>query len=215
MIYNFGNNSSILNQYMTELRDVVIQRDAMRFRKNLERVATLMAYEISKTFEYKTVEVTTSLGEASCQVLTEQPILATILRAGLAMHNGFLNCFDKADSAFISAYRKHSKIEKFEVYVEYVSSPPIDDRILIITDPMLATGSSMSAVYRALREHGTPKRMIICCAVASKEAIEYIQKNIPFKFDLYVGAVDDELTAQSYIVPGLGDAGDLAYGVKK
>lgn len=214
MIYNLSTQNSVFGTYMSEIRDIHIQKDAMRFRRNLERIAEIMAYEISKTFEYKEECVETPLGESTCFIPKEQPILATILRAGLVMHQGMLNVFDHAESAFISAYRKNYSPEKFEVYIEYMAAPSIENKIVIITDPMLATGKSMELVYKALMKQGTPKKVHICAAIAAPEAIEYLKRTIPTTVDIWVGAIDIELTAQSYIVPGLGDAGDLAYGDK-
>jgi len=215
MVHNLSSATSVFNNFLAEIRDVKVQKDAMRFRRNLERVAEIMAYEVSKTLSYVDVSVETPLGVAETKVLEEQPVLATILRAGLAMHQGFLNYFDKADSAFVSAYRKHVTAEDFEIYVEYAAAPEIDNKVLILTDPMLATGASMITVYKALLKFGKPKRVIICAAIASQEAIEYVKMHIPAETQLFVGAIDKELTAQSYIVPGLGDAGDLAYGIKR
>lgn len=215
MIHNLGTQNSIFNNYIAEIRDEKIQKDSMRFRKNLERIGEIIAYEVSKTLTYKQEEVTTPLGISEVNILAEQPVLATILRAGLAMHQGFLNVFDRSDSAFISAYRKYHNAEDFEIYVEYATAPEMDDKVLIISDPMLATGSSMVTSYKALLKYGKPSRIVICAAIASQEAINYVRKHLPANTTIYVGAVDTELTAQSYIVPGLGDVGDLAYGKKQ
>lgn len=214
MIHDLSKTNSIFGTFLAELRDVKIQKDSMRFRRNLERIAEIMAYEISKTLEYSETTVTTPLGEATAHLLKKQPVLATILRAGIPMHQGLLNYFDQGESAFISAYRKHSTAEDFEIRVEYLASPMIDNKTLIISDPMLATGSSMVMVYKALMKQGKPSQVFIVSAIAAPEAIEYIRTHLPSTVQIYVGAVDTELTAQSYIVPGLGDAGDLAYGVK-
>lgn len=214
MIHDLSKTNSIFGTFLAELRDVKIQKDSMRFRRNLERIAEIMAYEISKTLEYSETTVTTPLGEATAHLLKKQPVLATILRAGIPMHQGLLNYFDQGESAFISAYRKHSTAEDFEIRVEYLASPMIDNKTLIISDPMLATGSSMVMVYKALMKQGKPSQVFIVSAIAAPEAIEYIRTHLPSTIQIYVGAVDKELTAQSYIVPGLGDAGDLAYGVK-
>jgi uracil phosphoribosyltransferase len=173
-----------------------------------------MAYEVSKTLHFKTIEVTTPLAIATVDVISEQPVLATILRAGLSMHQGLLNYFDKADSAFISAYRRHSSEEEFDIHVEYLAAPTIDNKVVIISDPMLATGSSMVTVYKALLKQGNPSKIIVVSAIATQEAINFVQKHLPLNTDIWVAAIDSELTAQSYIVPGLGDAGDLAYGIK-
>lgn len=214
MIHDFSKTSSIFQTFVAELRDTKIQKDPMRFRRNLERIAEILAYELSKELKYENVDVNTPLGIANTPLLKEQPVLATILRAGLGMHLGLLNYFDRADSAFVSAYRKHTTLEDFDIYVEYLASPKIDDKVLIISDPMLATGSSMAMVYKAMLRQGNPSRLIVVSAIATPDALEYLSKQLPKSTTYYIGAIDDELTAQSYIVPGLGDAGDLAYGVK-
>jgi uracil phosphoribosyltransferase len=214
MIHNLSKTNSIFNTFLAEMRDISIQNDAMRFRRNLERIAEIMAYEVSKQLEYETTVVTTPLGEIETAQLKEQPVLATILRAGLGMHQGVLNYFDKAQSAFVSAYRKHSSAEDYEIYVEYIAAPIIDDKIVIITDPMLATGNSMVTVYKALLQRGKPKKVYILSAVAHADAIDFVRQHLPANTEIWVGAIDAELTAQSYIVPGLGDAGDLAFGQK-
>ena len=214
MIHNLSLTTSIFSTFLGELRDCDIQRDPMRFRRNLERVAEVLGYELSKQLDYKVVEVTTPLGEASVQMLKQQPVLATILRAGLPMHQGLLNMFDRAESAFVSAYRKHTTTEDFDIYVEYMASPSLDGKTLIISDPMLATGNSMVMVYKSLLKHGKPSKVHIVAAIAAPEAIEFVQMHLPDTVAIWVGAIDKELTAQSYIVPGLGDAGDLAFGVK-
>lgn len=214
MIKDFSKENSLFNQFLAEIRDVEVQHDRMRFRRNLERMAEVMAYELSKTFSYKEEEIITPLGEADMMLPKNEVVLATILRAGLPMHQGLLNYFDKADSAFISAYRKHTTEEDFDIHVEYCASPNLDDKVLIISDPMLATGSSMAMVYDALKSYGTPKQLHIVCGIATQEGIDYITKKLPRSAKIWIGAVDDELTAQSYIVPGLGDAGDLAFGDK-
>lgn len=214
MIHNLSLTTSIFSTFLGELRDCDIQRDPMRFRRNLERVAEVLGYELSKQLDYQVVEVTTPLGEASVPMLRQQPVLATILRAGLPMHQGLLNMFDRAESAFVSAYRKHTTAEDFDIYVEYMASPSLDGKTLIISDPMLATGSSMVTVYKSLLKHGKPAKVHIVAAIAAPEAIECVQMHLPDTVSIWVGAIDKELTAQSYIVPGLGDAGDLAFGVK-
>jgi uracil phosphoribosyltransferase len=214
MIHNFSKSESILSTFLAEIRDVDIQGDPMRFRRNLERIAEIIGYELSKSLKYVEREVTTPLGVTDIPVLESQPVLATILRAGLGMHQGLLNYFDRAESAFVSAYRKHSTAEEFEIYVEYIASPRIDERILIISDPMLATGGSMVTVYEAILQQGTPVKTYIVAAIATPDALDYCQKHLPKNTAYFIGAIDDELTAQSYIVPGLGDAGDLAYGKK-
>lgn len=214
MVHNLSNQPSLFSRFLSEIRDLEIQKDPIRFRKNMERMSEIMAYEISKTLNYKKIEVTTPLGIAEVDELIEQPVLATILRAGLAMHNGMLNYFDRAESAFVSAYRKHTSHEDFEIHVEYLASPKLDNRIVIISDPMLATGNSMVMVYKALLRQGTPSKIIIASAIATPDALEFVKRHLPETTEFWVGAIDKELTAQSYIVPGLGDAGDLAYGEK-
>jgi uracil phosphoribosyltransferase len=186
----------------------------MRFRRNLERIGEILGYELSKELQFDAKNITTPLGVASTSLIKNQPVLATILRAGLAMHQGLLNYFDQSESAYVSAYRKHSTPDEFEVYVEYMAAPRIDDKILIISDPMLATGTSMALVYKALLKQGAPSKVIVVAAIATPEALELLKKKMPANTDYYIGAIDGELTAQSYIVPGIGDAGDLAYGEK-
>ena len=214
MVHNLSHNSSIINQYLSEIRDVDIQKDRMRFRKNLERMGEIFAYEMSKTMEYEVREVTTPLGIANVPVLKEQPIVGTILRAGMPLHQGILNFFDQADNAFISAYRKHHKDGTFDIKLEYVSSPMLTDRVLILCDPMLATGSSIVMTYKALLERGIPKHTHIVSALASMQGVNYVKSQLSSNITIWSGAIDEELTAQAYIVPGLGDAGDLAYGTK-
>jgi uracil phosphoribosyltransferase len=215
MVHELNKKSSIVNQFISELRDVELQKDRLRFRRNLERVGEITAYEISKTLEYIEKEVVTPLGMAIVPVLKTQPVLGTILRAGLPLHNGLLNYFDQADNAFISAYRKHHKDGSFNVKVEYMSCPMLHDRVLILSDPMLATGASMVLTYKALLNMGKPAHTHIVCAIASMEGIDYVKKHLSTNITIWVGAVDDEMTAQAYIVPGLGDAGDLAFGGKE
>lgn len=215
MIKNLGNTDSVLNQYMAEIRDSVVQTDSMRFRYNLERISEIFAYEISKTLKYEKREVITPLGSTEVPVLTEYPVIIPVLRAGLPMHKGFLNFFDKSTSAFISAYRKVEKNEKFIIKVEYVSSPDLSDKIVILADPMLATGASVVAVYKELITHGKPRHFHIVSIIASVEGVDLVKKSLSAsEVTLWVGAIDDELTAKAYIVPGLGDAGDLAFGYK-
>lgn len=209
--------NSIINNYIAELRDVEVQGDRMRFRRNLERIGELMAYEISKTLDYEKVVVTTPLGEKETSILVEQPVLATIMRAGLPLHQGFLNVFDKADNAFIAAYRKYDKNEDFEIRIEYYSAANIDGRVLMLVDPMLATGSSLvQCLDGLLHDEMKPKKLHLVAVIASAEGVDYVKKKLR-KYDvtLWVGSIDDELTAKAYIVPGLGDAGDLAYGEKE
>lgn len=215
MVHHIGQQSSILGQYMAEIRAVGIQEDRLRFRHNLSRIAEILSYELSKTLPSVQQEVQTPLGIATVPALQEQPVLFTILRAGLAMHDGVLRTFDHADSAYISAYRKHSSPEDFEIEVEYLAIPDIDHKIWIISDPMLATGSSMVAVYQALRKHGAPSQVHIVSAIATPEALAFVKAKLPSTTQIWVAAIDAELTAKSYIVPGLGDAGDLAFGIKQ
>ncbi len=215
MVHILGNQNSLLNQYIAEVRDIEIQKDSMRFRKNMERLGEIFAYEISKHLLWEDKEVITSLGEANCRVLKEQPVIATILRAGLPMHNGLLNFFDQAENSFISAYRKHHKNGSFTIQVEYASCPLLDNKILILSDPMLATGGSMVLTYKELLSKGKPLHTHIVSILASVEGVEHVKKHLPSgSFTMWLGAVDDELTAKGYIVPGLGDAGDLAFGNK-
>ncbi len=215
MVLELVKQRSVAAHFLAELRDVDVQKDAMRFRRNLERIGEVMALELSRTMEYREAEVTSPLGIATVQLLAEQPVLATILRAGLPLHQGMLNYFDKADSAFISAYRKHRKGEDgFDIHVEYLSSPSLEDRVLVLCDPMLATGRSMVLVYKALLRLGKPKALHVVSAIASAEGLEYAKLHLPPGTRFWLGAVDEEMTAQAYIVPGLGDAGDLAYGAK-
>ncbi len=209
-----GKGNSIFNQFISEIRDQKIQRDSMRFRRNMERMGEIFAYEISKHLTYETKLVSTPLGISKVPVLKDQPVLGTILRAGLPLHQGLLNYFDRAENAFVSAYRKHGKDGSFKIKIEYLSSPGIENKVLILSDPMLATGSSMVLSYEAMLNRGTPRCTHIVSAIASTEGLEYAKKNLPSGLTLWVGAVDDELTAQAYIVPGLGDAGDLAFGEK-
>lgn len=214
MVHNLSKTNSIFSNFIAEIRDAEIQKDPLRFRRNLERIAEILGYELSKKLEYEKKSITTPLGVAEEEVIKDLPVLATILRAGLGMHQGLLNYFDRAESAFISAYRKHTTVEDFDVYVEYLASPKIDNKVLVISDPMLATGTSMHLVYKAMLQQGKPKHLIVVAAIASTDALDYLKKHLPDTTEYYVGAIDDELTAQSYIVPGLGDAGDLAYGEK-
>ena len=214
-IKNLGLENTIFNQYIAEIRDEKIQKDPIRFRRNLERLGEIFAYEISKTFSYHPVDVTTPLGVKTIQLMDEQPILATILRAGLPLHQGMLNIFDHADNAFISAFRKHYMDGTFDIQIDYMSAPDMDDRILIICDPMLASGQSMVCAYNEIMKQGHPKYIHIVSVIASTQGVEYLRRNLPdIDCTIWLGAVDDELTVQSYIVPGLGDAGDLAYGCK-
>lgn len=215
MIVNLSNQHSLVSNWVSELRDVNVQGDRMRFRRNLERIGEVAAYEISKKLAFKTVEIPTPLGTHDSKVLEAQPVLATILRAGLPMHNGMLNYFDKADNAFISAYRKHHRDGSFEISLEYMSCPSLDNRTIIICDPMLATGASIVKTIQYMKDEGTPKEIHVVVAIACTMGIEYIQRECGDDTMIWCGDIDDELTAKGYIVPGLGDAGDLAFGTKK
>ena len=213
MIVNLSQQHSLISNWVGELRDVSIQTDRMRFRRNLERIGEVAAYEISKVLPFVELEIQTPLGIAEHKVLKEQPVLATILRAGLPLHNGLLNFFDKADNAFISAYRKHNKDGSFEISLDYVSCPELENRVVIISDPMLATGSSLVKTIHFLKQEGHPREIHIVVAIACTVGIEYVKREEP-SVTIWCGDIDDELTAKGYIVPGLGDAGDLAFGTK-
>lgn len=213
MVRNLSKTYPLAAEWISELRDVSLQTDRMRFRRNLERIGELAAIEISTKLVYEDREIQTPLGIAQCKSLKEQPVLATILRAGLPMHNGILNIFDKADNAFISAYRKHKHDGSFDIQLEYVSCPDLDGRVLIISDPMLATGSSMVKTIQFLRNEGTAREIHVVAAIACTVGIEYVKRAEP-QVTIWCGDIDEELTAKGFIVPGLGDAGDLAYGPK-
>jgi uracil phosphoribosyltransferase len=213
VVVNLSQQHSLVSNWVSELRDVSVQQDRLRFRTNLERIAEVAGFEISKVLPFKEIETETPLGIATSKVLMEQPVLATILRAGLPMHNGLLNYYDKADNAFIAAYRKHEKDGTFSISLEYMSCPELEGRIIIISDPMLATGASLVKTIRFLKEEGRPKEIHIVTAIACTTGIEYVEREEP-SVTIWCGDIDDELTAKSYIVPGLGDAGDLAYGIK-
>ena len=216
-VIEFGAKNTIINNYIAELRNVEVQGERMRFRKNLERIGEMMAYEISKTLDYEKVVVTTPLGEKEMSIMVDQPVLATIMRAGLPLHQGFLNVFDKADNAFIAAYRKYDKNEDFEIRIEYYSAANIDGRVLILVDPMLATGSSLvQCLDGLLHDEEKPSKLHLVAVIASAEGVDYVKKKLSkYNATLWVGDIDDELTAKAYIVPGLGDAGDLAFGEKE
>ena len=213
MIINLSEQHSLVSNWVSELRDIDVQNDSLRFRRNLERIAEIAAYEISKTMNYVEKEITTPLGIANCKIIEKQPVLATILRAGLAMHTGLLNYFDKAENSFISAYRKHKSDGSFEINLEYMSCPEIEGKVLIISDPMIATGSSLVKTIQYLKEEGNFKHLHIVCAIACTVGLEFVARAEP-KATIWCGDIDDELTAKGYIVPGLGDAGDLAFGQK-
>lgn len=213
MVHNLSEKHSLVSNWLSELRDVEVQQDRLRFRKNLEKIGEICAYEISKELDFVEKEITTPLGISVCKVLESQPVLATILRAGIAMHNGLLNYFDKADNAFISAYRKHKPDGSFDIRLDYISCPEMEGRVVIISDPMLATGSSLVKTLQFIRGEGSPSKIHIVCALACTVGIEYVLRAEP-KAIIWCGDIDDELTAKGYIVPGLGDAGDLSYGAK-
>lgn len=213
MVINLSEQHSLMSNWVAELRDTEIQVDRMRFRRNLERIGEVAAYEISKLLAWEEREITTPLGTSPSKMLKEQPVLATILRAGLPLHQGLLNYFDRADNAFISAYRKHHRDGTFEISLDYVSCPSLENRVVIVADPMLATGSSLVKTVQYLRDEGQPSEIHIVCAIACTVGIEYVHRSEP-KVKIWCGAIDDELTAKGYIVPGLGDAGDLAFGTK-
>lgn len=208
-----SSHHSLLHQFVAELRDLQVQKDRMRFRKNIERIGQIMAYEVSRQLPWKEQIIQTPLGSHTSQVLAEQPVLATILRAGLSMHQGVLDYFDKADCAFISAYRKHHDDHSFEIVVEYLASPDIDKRILLLIDPMLATGQSIELTYQALLKRGIPKELHVLSLIASKAGVTYLQEKLP-NATLWIADMDDALNEDGYIIPGLGDAGDLSYGEK-
>lgn len=216
-IYNFSEENSLLNSFIREIRDINIQGDRLRFRRNIERIGEIMAYEISKELRYRKIEVTTPLDVAEASVLDEEIVIATILRAGLPFHHGMLNYFDGAENAFVSAYRKYKETghHTFDIHIEYIASPSIEGKTLILTDPMLATGSSMELTYRALITKGIPARIHIATIISSRQAIDYCMENFPSeKTTIWTAAIDPGLNESAYIVPGIGDAGDLAYGDK-
>jgi len=213
VLTNFQNTNSVVNQFVAELRDDNIQKDRARFRLNLERIGEVMAYEISKKLKYDSIEVTTPLGISNTSLIADQPVLATILRAGLPLHQGLLRFFDKSDCAYISAFRKTKKDHSFVIEMEYVAVPELEDRVLIVSDPMLATGSSMVLCIKELMSRAKFSQIHIVSVIGSTIGVQYVQRNIP-KAHIWIAAIDDELTTKSYIVPGLGDAGDLAFGEK-
>ncbi len=205
-----------MSQYLAEMRDTDIHADPLRFRRNLERTGEIMAYEISKRLRYRMQDITTPLATAKCSVLDEPVVLATIFRAGVPFHQGFLNFFDRAENAFVSAYRKYKEKENFDVCIEYLASPSLEGKTLILCDPMLATGASMELSYRALITKGMPAHIHVASVIASQQAVDYLKKVMPAdRTTLWMGAIDPEINSHSYIVPGLGDAGDLAYGTKE
>lgn len=215
-LHVLGNTNSLFNEFIAEVRSADVQVDSMRFRRNLERIGEIFAYEISKNMAYADQEVTTPLGIANIPRLTEKPVLATILRAGLPVHQGMLNYFDRAENAFVTAFRKYYRDGSFEIQIDYLSSPDLEEKTLIVCDSMLATGESLVLTYEELLSKGTPLHTHIVSVIASRQGLDYVMSKLPFDdCTFWIGAVDEELTAQSFIVPGLGDAGDLAYGIKE
>lgn len=214
-VVDFSKSNTVVNRYIAELRDVDIQTDRMRFRKNIERIGQIMAYEVSRYLKYETIDVTTPFGIAEVSVPQDKIVAAAILRAALPLHQGILDVFDDADNAFVSAYRKYDEDYNMDIHIEYISSTSIENKTLILCDSMLATGSSMELAYEAMLTKGTPKNLFVCAVIASREALEYLQEHLPENTVLMVAAVDEMLDQHKYIVPGLGDAGNLAYGEKE
>ena len=215
IIHNLGDENSILNTFISEIRDTHIQKDAMRFRRNIERIGEVLGYEVSKELEYTIKNVTTPLGHKSMNLSQDQVVICSILRAGLPLHQGLLNYFDNAENGFISAFRKHEGDEDdFEVIVDYFAAPSLEGKVLILTDPMLATGRTLENVLEGLKEHGTPKQIHIVSVIGSQQGIDFIENIFPQNTHLWISAIDPELNARGYIIPGIGDAGDLAYGQK-
>ena len=215
IIHQFDQTNSILNSFIAEIRDVNIQKDAMRFRRNIERIGEVLAYEMSKTLDYDPKEVTTPLGAKKSFLCSDKLVLCSVLRAGLPLHHGILGYFDGAENAFISAYRNHpNNDDAFEVIVNYFAAPSLDDKILVLTDPMLATGKTLENVLKALKGHGSPKQIHIISVIGSKTGVAKVAETFPDNTQLWIAAVDEGLTSKGYIVPGLGDAGDLSYGAK-
>lgn len=214
-IHNLGDENSILNQFISEIRDSQIQKDAMRFRRNIERIGEVLGYEFSRTLSYSSKNVETPLGVKSMDLIQDQVVICSILRAGLPLHQGLLNYFDTAENGFISAFRKHEdNKDDFEVIVNYFAAPSLEGKILVLSDPMLATGKTLENVLKALKEHGTPKQIHIVSVIGSKQGIDFVEKIFPEQTHLWIAAIDPELNARGYILPGIGDAGDLAYGEK-
>ncbi|MDH5412712.1 MAG: uracil phosphoribosyltransferase [Flavobacteriaceae bacterium] len=215
IVHYFGDDNSLLNQFISEIRDENIQKDSMRFRKNIERIGEILSYELSKSLNYTLKEVKTPLGVKKVSIPENMLVLCSVLRAGLPLHQGLLNYFDKAENAFISAYRLHrDDSDKFEVIVKYFASPSLNDKTLVLTDPMLATGKTLENTFKALKSHGIPKRIHIISVIGSKQGVEYIKNIFPENTHLWIAAIDEKLSNKGYIVPGIGDAGDLSFGVK-
>ncbi|MCK0109442.1 uracil phosphoribosyltransferase [Flavobacteriaceae bacterium S0825] len=214
-LHNFSKENSILNQFIAELRDVNIQKDAMRFRKNIERIGEVLGYELSKTLNYKDKKVETPFGHKKVSMPQNKIVLCSVLRAGLPLHQGLLNYFDKAENAFISAYRHHrDNQDAFKVIVKYLAAPSLTNKILVLSDPMLATGKTLENVYSALKKHGIPKQIHIVSVIGSKSGVEYVKEIFPEYTHLWIATIDDILSSKGYIIPGLGDAGDLSFGLK-
>lgn len=213
-IHNLDQTNSVLNQFISEIRDLSVQKDAMRFRRNIERIGEILSYEMSKELNFTPKQVTTPLGQKSVPTVADQLVLCSVLRAGLPLHQGVLNYFDQIENAFISAYRQHITPEKFDIKVEYMASPSLEDKILILADPMLATGSSLVAVFKALQDIGNLQQVHILAVIAAQEGIDYISEFFPENTHLWVATIDQKLNSKGYIIPGLGDAGDLAFGSK-
>jgi uracil phosphoribosyltransferase len=215
IIKHVSKQNSILNKFITEIRDKTIQKDSLRFRTNIERIGEIISYELSKTFNYKTQNITTPLGIKNMNILDDNVVLASILRAGLPLHMGVLRIFDDAENAFISAYRKHKEdSDNFTIHIDYIATPSIDNKVLVLVDPMLATGQSLIGVYQKLLQFGTPKQVHVISVIGSETGIEYLNKKLPKNAYLWIADFDKELNSKGYIIPGLGDAGDLAYGKK-
>jgi uracil phosphoribosyltransferase len=214
IVHNLDNTNSVLNHFISEIRDLTVQKDAMRFRRNIERIGEILSYELSQELRFKDHMVQTPLGEKKVPLVSDQLVLCSVLRAGLPLHQGILNYFDQIENAFISAYRKHSTPEEFDIKVEYLASPSLDDKILVLADPMLATGRSLAAVYEVLKKTGNIRQVHIVSVIAAREGIDFISKHFPEDTHLWIATVDQDLNSKGYIVPGLGDAGDLAFGSK-
>lgn len=215
IIHNLGVENSILSQFISEIRDVSIQKDQMRFRRNIERIGEILGYELSKTLNYSTTEIKTPLGSKSLKLQSEELVLCSVLRAGLPLHQGLLNYFDSAENAFISAYRSHpDDSDDFEVIVNYLAAPSLENKILVLADPMLATGKTLENTFNAMKSHGTPSQIHIVSVIGSKEGINYIKNKFPDTTHLWIATIDDTLNSRGYIIPGLGDAGDLSFGLK-
>ncbi len=215
VLHNLDTQNSVLRQFIAEIRDVTIQKDQMRFRKNIERIGEILGYELSKTLNYETKSIKTPLGTKSSLLPNEQLVLCAILRAGLPLHQGLSNYFDGAENAFISAFRQHFKnSDDFEVIVKYLAAPSLDNKVLVLADPMLATGKTLENTYNAMKSHGTPSQIHIVSVIGSKEGVEYIKNVFPKNTHLWIAAIDEDLNSKGYILPGLGDAGDLSFGIK-